>query len=159
MLDHVALGPQLTFLQAHEHILTKKISQGKSIIVGVPGAFSPACSASHAPGYIKLSKEFQDKGISNIFIVAVNDAFVTKAWNDQLGNDPEVSHVRFVADASGDFSKEFGSLVDEASKFFGNARTQRFAAVVEDGKVKIAFVEPDNFGLDVSRAENVVKSL
>ncbi|CDO51136.1 hypothetical protein DV113_000695 [Geotrichum candidum] len=139
--------------------LAAETANGKSIIVGVPGAFSPACSASHAPGYIKLSKEFQDKGISNIFIVAVNDAFVTKAWNDQLGNDPEVSHVRFVADASGDFSKEFGSLVDEASKFFGNARTQRFAAVVEDGKVKIAFVESDNFGLDVSRAENVVKSL
>lgn len=147
----------LNWLFWQPFILT--LAQGKSIIVGVPGAFSPACSASHAPGYIKLAKEFQAKGVSNIYIVAVNDAFVTKAWSEQLGNDADASHVRFIADASGAFSKEFGSLIDEASKFFGNARTQRYAAIVEDGKVKEAFVEPDNFGLEVSKAENVLKAL
>ncbi len=66
------------------------ILKGKSIIVGVPGAFSPACSASHVPGYVKHIKEFTDKGYK-IFVTAVNDSFVTKAWGDKLAKDSGVS--------------------------------------------------------------------
>lgn len=45
--------------------------------MGVPGAFTPACS-SQAPAYIEKYEEFKAKGINEIFIVTVNDAFVTK---------------------------------------------------------------------------------
>lgn len=88
--------------------------------------------------------------------MAVNDAFVTKAWGDSLGASEDV---RFIADASGAFSKNFGTLIEEAANFFGNARTKRYAAIVEDGKVVKEFVEPDNFGLDVSTVEIVLKDL
>ena len=36
------------------------------------------------PGYIKAYPQFKEKGVDNIYIVAVNDAFVTKAWKEQL---------------------------------------------------------------------------
>lgn len=86
----------------------------------------------------------------------MNDAFVTKAWSEALDAP---SDVRFIADASGEFSKKFDTLLADAAKFFGNARTKRYAAIVENGKVTKEFVEPDNFGLEVSVAENILKQL
>jgi 2-Cys peroxiredoxin 5 len=43
----------------------------------VPGAFTPTCH-SQAPGYIEKYDEFKAKGVNEIFIVSVNDVFVTK---------------------------------------------------------------------------------
>jgi len=43
----------------------------------VPGAFTPTCS-SQAPGYIEKHDEFKAKGINEIYIITVNDTFVTK---------------------------------------------------------------------------------
>lgn len=71
--------------------LAEETAKGKYIIVGVPGAFSPACSASHAPGYISRSDQLASKGVDGVFIVAVNDAFVTKAWGDSLQTTDKVS--------------------------------------------------------------------
>lgn len=51
--------------------------------VGVPAAFAPNCDA-HPPGYIENYEEFKMRGVSDIFIVAVNDAFVMSAWKRHL---------------------------------------------------------------------------
>jgi len=45
----------------------------KGLIIGVPAAFSPACSATHIPGYIKYEGL---KEAGDVFVVSVNDAFV-----------------------------------------------------------------------------------
>ncbi|GMM33114.1 hypothetical protein DASC09_004390 [Saccharomycopsis crataegensis] len=126
----------------------------KSIIVGVPGAFSPGCSASHIPGYIANLDKFKQKGIDQVFVVAVNDAFVTNAWKQSL-NAPE--EMRFIADATGDLTEEL-DLSFDATAFFGNFRSKRYALVVDnEGKVENLFVEPDNVSVNVSSAENVLK--
>ncbi|ANB15417.1 Ahp1p [Sugiyamaella lignohabitans] len=139
--------------------LAKETSSGKYLIVGVPGAFSPGCSARHVPGYYKNFKEFSAKGFNGVFVIAVNDAFVTGEWAKTLeaAYSPN-SAIRFVADHSGEFSKEWDTLFD-ASKFFGNSRTKRYAAIVEDGVVKAAFVEPDSTGISVSEAESILGTL
>ncbi|KAH8435024.1 peroxiredoxin family protein [Aspergillus melleus] len=125
--------------------------QGKGVIVGVPAAFSPACSASHVPGYINHPKL---KEAGQVFVVAVNDPFVTKAWATAL--DPTgKSGIRFLGDPTAKFSEALDVLFDSAS-IFGNQRSKRYALLVEDGKVKEAFVEPDNAGLNVSAAEKVL---
>jgi peroxiredoxin len=54
-----------------------EFGSGKIIILGVPGAFSPTCS-SQVPGYISEFEKFKSKGVTEIFVVAVNDVFVTK---------------------------------------------------------------------------------
>ena len=71
--------PTATFYENSpgEKVESADIYKGKNIIVGVPGAFTSACSARHAPGYIKNAQKFREKGIDGIYIVAVNDAFVT----------------------------------------------------------------------------------
>lgn len=130
--------------------------EGTHIIVGVPGAFSPACSAGHVPGYINLFPKLKERGVKTVWVVAVNDAFVTNAWAESL--DAPADDVRIISDQAGEFSLAFGTLFD-ASEFFGNKRSARYAAVVMDGKVVEVFEEPDKTGLDVSKAENVLKSL
>jgi len=48
---------------------------GRAIIVGVPAAFSPACSAAHVPGYMAHAKVRSGEA-GAVFVVSVNDAFV-----------------------------------------------------------------------------------
>ncbi|KAL4811134.1 Redoxin [Aspergillus unguis] len=125
--------------------------KGKGVIIGVPAAFSPACSSSHVPGYINHPKL---KEAGQVFVVAVNDPFVTKAWGTTL--DPSgKSGIRFLGDPSGKFSEALDVTFDSAA-IFGNQRSKRYALVVENGKVKEALVEPDNTGMKVSTAENVL---
>lgn len=158
----VSSGTSIPSVQLYEGspgnaVTLPKEAKGKSIVVGVPGAFSPACSASHVPGYIKHLNDFATHGYKAIYVVAVNDAFVTKAWGETLATEGTLN-VRFLADPAGEFSRELGVLFD-ASKFFGNERSKRYALLVDDGKVTKSFVEPDSVSVDVSAAEKVLGSL
>ncbi|KAK4178487.1 putative peroxisomal membrane protein prx5-like peroxiredoxin [Triangularia setosa] len=121
------------------------------ILIGVPAAFSPACSATHVPGFLAHPKAAE---YDQIAVVSVNDVFVMKAWGDVL--DPEKrENVRFLADPSGEFTKALDMLWD-GKAIFGNERSKRYTIVVEGGKVKSVAVEPDNTGTSVSLAENVL---
>ncbi|KAG5421912.1 hypothetical protein I9W82_001005 [Candida metapsilosis] len=136
--------------------LAKETGSGKSLLVGVPGAFSPGCTQKHIPGYLNNASEFKNKGIDNIFVLAVNDPFVTKAWGEGLSKND--NQIRFLADSTGDFTRGLDLLFD-ASKVFGNERSKRYALLVEDGKIKQTFIEPDNTSVDVSDATKVLSSL
>ncbi|KAL9105221.1 MAG: hypothetical protein Q9227_009563 [Pyrenula ochraceoflavens] len=127
--------------------LSKELT-GKGIVLGVPAAFSPSCSNSHVPGYLNHPK-LKDAG--KVFVVSVNDPFVTKAWGTML--DPQgKSGVRFLGDPSLQFTETLELAFDGAA-IFGQHRSKRYALLIEDGKVKQAFVEPDNTGVNVSAAE------
>jgi peroxiredoxin len=68
-----ALGPN-TFDVA-------ELAKGKKIaIFGLPGAYTPTCSAQHVPGYVQHAAELKAKGVDEIWCIAVNDAFVMGAW-------------------------------------------------------------------------------
>ncbi|EAQ83338.1 hypothetical protein CHGG_09742 [Chaetomium globosum CBS 148.51] len=98
------------------------------LLIGVPAAFSPACSATHVPGM--------------------------KAWGETL--DPAGDQgIRFFADPTGRFTKMLDMAFD-GSAIFGGDRSKRYAIVVEQGKVKSVAVEPDNTGTSVSLAEQVL---
>lgn len=133
----------------------EEVSKGKYIVIGLPAAFSPACSASHVPGYIKHLSELKAKGVKQVLVTTVNDSFVTSAWSKSLGTPADI---RIIADTQGSFAKA-GSHLFDSSKIFGNERSVRYATIVQDGKVVDEFVEPDKTGVDVSSAENVLKHL
>ncbi|ORY76319.1 thioredoxin-like protein [Protomyces lactucae-debilis] len=111
-------------------------TSGKYVLVAVPAAFSPSCS-NQVPGYLEKAETFKEKGYE-IYVVSVNDTFVMEAWKEKLGGGK--SGVHFVADATGDFTKQTGLLFD-ASGLLGNHRSNRYVAVVEDDKVKHFAVE------------------
>ncbi|KAI1081008.1 Redoxin-domain-containing protein [Whalleya microplaca] len=131
--------------------LAKEFASADGVVVGVPAAFSPGCSQKHVPGYIQHPKL---KEAGKVFVVSVNDAFVMKAWADQL--DPtKASGIRFLGDPSAQFTKAL-DLGFDGSAIFGGVRGKRYALVIKDGKVQSAHVEPDNTGTNVSLAEKVL---
>ncbi|MFS2016819.1 peroxiredoxin [Massilia sp. GER05] len=141
-----ALGPN-TFNVAD-------LVKGKTIaIFGLPGAFTPTCSAQHLPGYIQLADQLKAKGVDEIWCISVNDAFVMGAW----GRDQKATGiVRMMADGSATFTKALGLEFDLVAKGFG-VRSKRYSMLVQDGVVKQLNIE--NGGFDVSSAETLLKQL
>lgn len=132
-----------------------ELAKGKKIaIFAVPGAFTPTCSAKHAPGYLVNFDKFKSKGIDEIWCIAVNDAFVMGAW----GKDLKASgKIRMMADGSAEYSKKLG-LEGDFSGFGMGVRSQRYSMLVEDGVVKKLNVEaPGKF--EVSNAETMLGQL
>jgi peroxiredoxin len=128
---------------------------GKRVaLFSVPGAFTPTCSAKHLPGFVEKADALKAKGIDVIACTAVNDAFVMGAWGKASGVEDKVT---MLADGNGDFVKAVGLELD-GSKFGMGARGQRFAMIVNDGKVEHLFVEaPGEFR--VSSAEYMLEQL
>jgi len=121
-------------------------------IFGLPGAFTPTCSAKHLPGFLQLANRFKEKKVDEIWCVSVNDAFVMGAWGKQQGAKGKV---RMLADGSGFYTKALGLEVDLTQRGMG-VRSQRFSMLVVDGVVKALNVEqPGKF--EVSDAETLLK--
>ena len=128
------------------------LTRGKRIVIfGLPGAFTPTCSAKHVPGYVANVGALRAKGVDEIWCVSVNDAFVMGAW----GRDQRAEGaVRMMADGSAEYTKKLGLELDLTSRGMG-IRSQRYSMLVEDGVVKQLNVEaPGKF--EVSSAETML---
>ena len=138
-----------------KEISTDELFKGKKVVLfSVPGAFTPTCSAKHLPGFVQKAGDFKAKGVDTIACVAVNDAFVMGAWG--AGQDAE-GDLLFLADGNGDFTAEMGLEMD--GRGFGlGTRSQRYAAIIDDGVITEILVEPAP-GLDVSSAESILTKL
>ena len=129
-----------------------KLTTGKKIAVfGLPGAFTPTCSAKHVPGYVERAGEFAKAGVDEIWCISVNDPFVMGAW----GRDQKTAgKVRMMADGSADFAKATGLTFDLTSRGMG-VRSQRYSMLIEDGVVKSLNIEaPGKF--EVSDADTLL---
>ena len=138
-----------------KNITTEELFGGKKVVIfAVPRAFTPTCSEQHLPGYITHAEAIRAKGVDSILCVSVNDAFVMGAWGKDRGAGEAVT---MIADGNGDFSKALGLDFDGSGIGFG-VRSQRYAAIVEDGVVtKLAVEEPMKF--EVSSAEAILAAL
>ncbi len=131
------------------------LCKGKTIILGMPGAFTKTCSALHLPGYIKNYELAVKKGISKIVCIAVNDPNVMKAW----GEDQNAGSKIFMAgDPFLKFTKKIGAEVDKSQKGLG-IRSNRYTMLVENGEVKQVEEEKETATCEVSAAENFLKNI
>ena len=131
------------------------LCKGKTIILGMPGAFTKTCSVLHLPGYIKNYELAKKKGISKIVCIAVNDPNVMKAWGE---NQSVGSKIFMAGDPFLEFTKAIGAEVDKSEKGLG-IRSNRYTMLVEDGQVKKIEEEKETATCKLSAAENFLKSI
>jgi peroxiredoxin len=126
----------------------------KIAIFGLPGAFTPTCSAKHVPGYLAKFDQLRTKGVDEIWCISVNDVYVMGAWaRDQKAG----GKVRMMADGSALFTKALGLELDLTTGGMG-IRSRRYSMLVDDGVVKSLNVEqPGKF--EVSDADTLLKQL
>jgi peroxiredoxin len=143
--DGCSLGPNSFDIQ--------KSVAGKTIaILGLPGAFTPTCSAKHLPGFIENAAAFKAAGVAEIWCVSVNDAYVMGAWGRDQKTDGKV---RMMADGNADFTRAVGLAVDRSASGMG-LRSMRYSMLVKDGIVKALNVEaPGKF--EVSDAATLLR--
>lgn len=130
-------------------IATDEIFSGRKVVLfSVPGAFTPTCSAKHLPGYVENFEKFQSRGV-DVACMAVNDAFVMKAWAKEQ-NVPDA--LIMLADGNANLARALGLEMD-ASAFGMGVRSRRFALYAEDGVVKVLQVEaPGEFSVSTAEA-------
>lgn len=123
------------------------------VLFSVPGAFTPTCSEAHLPGFVIHAAAIKAK-VDAIVCVAVNDAHVMNAWSRAHHADA----IEMLSDGNGDLARAMGLTVDLSGIGLG-VRSQRYAALVDDGVVKQLWVEPARGAVTVSGAEAVLAAL
>jgi len=124
------------------------------VLFGLPGAFTPTCSAKHVPGYVENYDRLKAKGVDEIACMSVNDAFVMGAWAKDQHTDDKI---RMLGDGSADYTKALGLEFDMTARGLG-LRCKRFSMLVEDGVVKVLNIE-DGGKFEVSGADTMLKQL
>ena len=161
--DHLPEGTLQEFIEVEGNgcsvgpntFKVEDLVKGKKIaIFGLPGAFTPTCSARHVPSYVQNFDKLRAKGVDEVWCVSVNDTFVMGAW----GKDQKAGgKVRMMADGSAIFTKALGLDMDLTARGMG-VRSQRYSMLVDNGVVKTLNVEqPGKF--EVSDADTMLKAL
>lgn len=142
-------------------LTSAEVFGGRNIVLfALPGAFTPACSDDHLPGYEQHADEFAALGIDQVVCLSVNDAFVMFQWARSKG----IERVFMLPDGNADFTRQMGMLVKRGRQGMG-MRSWRYAMHVEDGVIRKMFVEPGfrddppGVGLTVSDAGTMLDYL
>jgi peroxiredoxin len=137
-------------------VSSDELFKGKTVVLfSVPGAFTPTCSKTHLPGFVKNAGAIKAKGVDTIACLAVNDVFVMDAWGKSSGAEGKVL---MLADGNAAYTKALGLDLD-ASGFGMGTRGQRFAMIVKDGVVNKLQVEPSAGQCTISGGESILAGL
>jgi peroxiredoxin len=140
---------------APKEVNVGEAAKGKKIaIFGLPGAYTPTCSAKHVPSYLQNLDQLKKKGVDEVWCVAANDAFVMAHWaRDQKA----LGKIRFLGDGSAQWTRALGLDLDLNARGMGT-RMQRFSMLVDNGVVRQLNVEaPGKF--EVSDAATMLKQI
>jgi peroxiredoxin len=130
-----------------------ELVRGKRIVVfGLPGAYTPTCSAKHLPGYVDHLDALRAKGVDEVWCVSVNDGFVMAAWGRE---HDAIGKVRMLGDGSAEFTRKLGLDTDIPGM---GVRARRFSMFLDGGVVKHLNVE-ESGQFTVSNAESMLAQL
>lgn len=128
----------------------------KVVIFGLPGAYTPTCSAAHVPSFMRVMDGLREKGVDEVICVSVNDPWVMDAWGKSSGG--EAAGIRFLADAACSFTEAIGMRFDAPSRGFV-ARSLRYALLAEDGVVTRLHMEEKGGVCDLTGGEAMLATL
>ena len=131
------------------------LGTGRVVLFAVPGAFTPVCSDFHLPGFVLRADDLKAKGVDTIACVSVNDPFVMGAWGKAEGTNGDII---MLADPDAAFTGAMGMDTD-ASEFGLGARSQRYAAILQDGRISKLLVEERFVDHSISTADAVLAEL
>src|SRR5258708_17689345 len=154
VMDSVEFGSNAQGAMPPKEVNAADAVKGKKVaIFGLPGEFTPTCSAKHVPSYLANLDKLKAKGVDEVWCLAVNDAFVMHAWAmDQKAQ----GKIRFMGDGSAEYAKKLGLELDLIARGMGT-RLQRFSMLVDDGVVKQLNIEaPGKY--EVSDAETMLRA-
>ncbi|MBV8202185.1 MAG: peroxiredoxin [Acidobacteria bacterium] len=114
-------------------VSTGDLCRGRKVVLfGVPGAFTGTCSTKHLPGFVELADEIKARGVDVVACTAVNDIHVLRAWGREHGVG---SKIELLADGNGELARAMGLEIDLSAAGLG-VRSQRYAAIIDDGVVR-----------------------
>lgn len=129
--------------------ITSLVNEGRTLIVGVVGAFTPACSESHLKDYLPIVPALRkDARVDRFICIAVVDPFVMYAWGQEMGAG---EHFEMWADPYADFAKAIDVTSDFTEVGLG-IRSGRYSMLVRDGVVETVNIESDPNIVTVSGA-------
>ncbi|KAI8890747.1 Redoxin [Backusella circina FSU 941] len=134
--------------------LHKELKGKKVVIFSIPGAFTPTCTETHVPGFLKSADAIKAKGVSEIICVASNDVFVMDAFAQHVKAKDKVV---FASDGGSSFYQDLGLTFDLTKMGLG-VRGKRFAMIVDDLKVTYIGVE-EGGDVSCSGADAVLQKL
>jgi glutaredoxin/glutathione-dependent peroxiredoxin len=138
---------------APQKLSAVELARGKKIVAfGLPGAFTPTCSAKHVPGYVQQLEALKRKGVDEVWCLAVNDGFVMAAWGREL---KAFGKIRMLGDGSAELTKKLGLETEIPGM---GTRSRRFSLLIDQGIVKRVNVEEPGKFL-VSNAETMLEQL
>ena len=130
--------------------IKKMFKEKKTILLGMPGAFTSVCSSKHLPGYLNNIDRFKFKGIDLIACIAVNDPFVMNAWGKKQNVH---ENILMLGDPFLTFTKSIGAEVDKSGRGLG-IRSNRYTMLIEDNKSLQIQEEKETGMCEISAAEN-----
>jgi peroxiredoxin len=139
-----------------KEISTDEFFRGKKVaLFAVPGAFTPACSQRHLPGYVEKATDIKAKGVDEVACVAVNDPAVMTAWGKDQRCEGKVT---MLADGSGDLARALDLELDLTKMGLG-VRSKRYSMLVDNGVVKSLNVEAQPGQVEASGADAMLRAL
>ncbi len=138
------------------HGSSDDIFKGRKVVVfGLPGAFTPVCSAEHLPGFVKIADDLFAKGVDTIVCISVNDPFVMAAWAKAQGVSDKIM---MLCDPKAEFTDAIGLKLDLGDFGLGE-RSERYSMLVDDGVVTVVNVEASAIACDLSSANTLLEQV
>jgi len=138
--------------------LAEAIGTEPTVLLGMPGAFTPSCTDIHLPGYINAEGKMEAKGVEQIALLTTNDVYTNRAWLKTVEECVDKrTRIAMISDGDGDALKALGLMADMG---FGlGVRAQRFALVLDQGIVKHVAIDKGMKEVDTTSAEAVMEVL
>jgi 2-Cys peroxiredoxin 5 len=130
-----------------------EMAAGKRLLViGVPGAFTPVCSASHVPDIAANADRLHAAGFDQILCVTPDNPWVVDAWKPQV--DP-AGRLLFLSDGNLALTRALGANAVDHEHFLGEG-SSRYMLVARQGVVERFAIEPSILDVTCTRAEDAL---
>jgi peroxiredoxin len=113
------------------------IGNSGALVLGVPGAFTPACTNEHVPRFVESAMKLKRSGYKLLICVVPNDPFTARAW--QTSVDPEETML-FLSDGNRDLANAIGVQTAHPQYFLGHS-VHRYMFTCDHGRISHFAVE------------------